>query len=75
MEGIARYWEKHAERSKLAYKDREAARRMQMPAFSYPSETTVESFVATLPQLVILMLLGLIFYALTYTSFLRKDVR
>jgi ABC-type transport system involved in multi-copper enzyme maturation permease subunit len=75
MEGVARYWQKHAERSKMVYKDREAARRMQMPAFSYPTEMAAESFVATLPQWLILILLALIFFALTYTSFLRKDVR
>lgn len=75
MDGLARYWQKHVELTRLRFQDREAARREKLPAFSYSLETTAQSFVATLPSLLILFLMSAIFFVLAYTSFLEKDVR
>jgi ABC-type transport system involved in multi-copper enzyme maturation permease subunit len=75
MDSVLRLWQKHVERSKLLYKDVEAYRKAALPAFSYLSEKTSQSFMATLPQWLILFLFSLVFFALSYTAFLRKDVR
>ena len=75
MDGVLRHWQELLEKQKLRYKDVQAWRKAKMPDFSYPSETTAHSFVATLPQWVILFLFSLIFFALAYVGFLRKDVR
>ncbi len=75
MDGVYRHWQKHIERSKLLYKDREAYVKAQLPDFTSPSETTSRCFVATLPQWLIFVLFSLIFFTLAYTAFLRKDVR
>jgi ABC-type transport system involved in multi-copper enzyme maturation permease subunit len=75
MEGIYRHWQRHIERSKLLYKDREAYVKAQLPDFTYSSESTSRSFVGTLAQWVILFVFGLVFFALAYTAFLKKDVR
>lgn len=75
MKGVYRRWQKLVEKQKLRWTDVEAYRKFEMPYFSYPHETVSQSFVSVLFQLVILFLLGLIFFALAYTAFLRKDVR
>ncbi len=75
MNGIFRHWQKGLEMKELRYKDIQAWRKAELPEFSYQSETTANSFVATLLQWVILFLFSLIFFALAYVGFLRKDVR
>jgi len=75
MDGVYRHWQKLVEWQKLRRIDIEAYRKFKLPDFAYPSETTAHSFVATWPQWVILFLFSLIFFALAYTAFLRKDVR
>lgn len=75
MEGVYRQWQKLVEKQKLRWTDVEAYRKFEMPYFTYPYETISQSFVSVLFQLVILFLLNLIFFALAYTAFLRKDVR
>jgi ABC-type transport system involved in multi-copper enzyme maturation permease subunit len=75
MDGVYRHWQKLIEWQKLRWRDREAYKKFKLPDFTYPSETTAHSFIATWPQWVILFLFSLIFFALAYTAFLKKDVR
>lgn len=75
MEGVFRHWQKHVELTKLRRMDRKAYRKTKLPEFTYPSETTAQSFVATLPQWLVLIAFSIIFFALAYTGFLKKDVR
>jgi ABC-type transport system involved in multi-copper enzyme maturation permease subunit len=75
MDGVYRHWQKYIEREKLLFKDRAAYLKAQLPDFTYPSETTSRSFIATLPQWLVIILFSLIFFTLAYTAFLRKDVR
>lgn len=76
MDGVYHYWQGQVvEVHKLLYKDPKAYTKAQLPDFTYPSETTSQSFVATLPLWAILFVFSLVFFALAYTAFLRKDVR
>lgn len=75
IDGVYNHWQKHVELTKLWRIDREALRKKKLPEFTYPSETTAQSFVATLPQWLILIAFSIIFFALAYTAFLKKDVR
>jgi len=76
MDGVYRYWQGQVvEMQKLLYKDPKAYTKAELPDFTYPSETTSQSLVATLPLWAILFVFSLVFFALAYTAFLRKDVR
>jgi len=75
MNGVFRYWQEFIEHYKLRYEDREAYRNSKLPDFSYSSEDVGRSFVAILPQWLLLFLFSLIFFVLAYIGFLRKDVR
>jgi ABC-type transport system involved in multi-copper enzyme maturation permease subunit len=76
MDGVYRYWQGQVvEVEKLMYKDPKAYTKAELPDFIYPSETTSQSFIMTLPLWAILFVFSLVFFALAYTAFLRKDVR
>lgn len=75
IDGVYRHWQIHVERYKLLYKDSKAYGESKLPDFVYPSETSIQSFVATLPQWLILFLFSIFFFLLAHTAFLRKDVR
>jgi ABC-type transport system involved in multi-copper enzyme maturation permease subunit len=75
MEGVFRHWQSLIERMKLRYKDLKAYRSATLPEFNFPSESLSQSFLATLPQWIILSLFSLIFFVLAYVKFLKKDVR
>lgn len=76
MENVVRFWQTpYMELQKLRFENLEAYRKAQVPAFSSPAESTGDALISTLPQCVILFLLISIFFALAYTTFLRKDVR
>ncbi len=75
MEDAHRLWLKHIERARLRYRDEDAYKRTSLPEFSQPSESAGESAASVWPQVIILVLCGLVFFALAYTGFLRKDLR
>ncbi|MBT4482268.1 MAG: ABC transporter permease subunit [Candidatus Latescibacteria bacterium] len=47
----------------------------ELPEFIYKSETLMESFVAALPNTLILFMFAIVSFTIAYTAFLRKDVR
>jgi hypothetical protein len=55
--------------------DVRAYRKATLPPFSYFPETLAGSFGAAALQGSILLFFGILFFVLSYTSFLRKDVR
>lgn len=75
MLGVKDAWNAYVELHKLRYTDREAYKKEKVPEFTYPSESLEKSIVATLPQSMILFLFCIVFFALGYVKFLRKDVR
>jgi len=76
MESIERYWKtKYMDLQMLRFKDLAAYRKAAVPAFEHPAEPTSEAWAATAPQVLVLTLLALIFFAAASTAFIRKDVR
>ncbi len=75
IEGVNRAWRKYADLYPLLYTDREKYRSESNWEFTYNSEPLRTSIFATLPQWIILFLYSLVFFALCYVFFLRKDVR
>lgn len=75
MQEVYRYWQKHAERAKLMYADREAYRKLPPMDFRVADESAGEALAATWLPWLLLAFLSLAFFALAYTAFLRKDVR
>jgi len=75
MEGAYRLWQKHVERSRLRITDPEAFKKSSLPDFSYHSDPAAEAIAVSWPQGLVLFLFNLIFFALAYTGFLKKDLR
>jgi ABC-type transport system involved in multi-copper enzyme maturation permease subunit len=75
MGEVYRYWQKHVERSKLMYMDREAYKKAPPVSFRVPVESTAEAVAATWLDWLLLAFFALAFFALAYTAFLKKDVR
>lgn len=75
MDGVFRHWQKHVELTKLRRLDRKAYGKKKLPDFTYSSETVAKDFTATLLQWLLLFAFSIIFFALAYTAFLKKDVR
>jgi len=76
MASVERYWKtKYIDLQALAYKDPSAYRKAGVPAFEHPAESAAEAWAATAPQIVVLVLMALIFFAAASTAFLNKDVR
>jgi len=75
MREAYRCWKQDVERSKLIYTDREAFKKAPAIAFSVPSESMANAFAATWLDWLLLAFFGLAFFALSYTAFLKKDVR
>jgi ABC-type transport system involved in multi-copper enzyme maturation permease subunit len=75
MEGAYRLWEKFVERWMLRYTDPEAFKKTPLPDFSFRSDPPSEAAASLWPQGLILVLFNLIFFALAYTGFLKKDLR
>jgi ABC-type transport system involved in multi-copper enzyme maturation permease subunit len=76
LASVERYWKtKYMDLQVLFYKDLPAYRKAPVPPFDHPAERTAEAWAATAPQIVILALLALIFFAAASTAFIRKDVR
>ena len=75
MEGAYRLWEKVVERWMLRYTDLEAYKKTSLPDFSFRSDTAAEAAASLWPQGLVLVLFSLIFFALAYTGFLKKDLR
>jgi ABC-type transport system involved in multi-copper enzyme maturation permease subunit len=75
MREVYRYWQQHAERSKLMYVDRDAFRKAPAIDFRVSEESVGESLAATWLPWLLMAFFGLAFFALAYTAFLRKDVR
>jgi ABC-type transport system involved in multi-copper enzyme maturation permease subunit len=76
LASVERYWKtKYMDLQMLFYKDLPAYRKAPTPPFDHPAERTAEAWIATAPQIVVLALLALIFFAAASTAFLRKDVR
>ena len=53
----------------------DAKKRNTAPVFIHPKDTISRTFTGTIPSWILLFLLSLIFFALAYACFLRKDVR
>ncbi len=75
MREVYRYWQRHAERSKLMYTDRDAYKKAPAIDFRVPEESAGESLAATWLPWLLMAFISLAFFALAYTAFLRKDVR
>ena len=73
---LERYWKtKYLDLQRLRYKDLDAYRKADVPPFDHPEERPAEAWASAVPQALVLVLLGLIFFALASNAFLRKDVR
>jgi ABC-type transport system involved in multi-copper enzyme maturation permease subunit len=66
---------KYMDLQMLSIKDLPAYRKAPVPSFDHPAERTAEAWASTAPQIVVLALLALIFFAAASTAFIRKDVR
>ncbi len=75
MQEVYRYWQKHAERARLMYADREAYRKLSPMDFHAADESVGEALAATWLPWLLMAFLSLAFFALAYTAFLRKDIR
>jgi ABC-type transport system involved in multi-copper enzyme maturation permease subunit len=75
MRQVYRYWQQHAERSKLIYADREAYKKAPPIEFRVAVESTGEALAATWLDWLLLAFLSLTFFALGTTVFLKRDVR
>jgi ABC-type transport system involved in multi-copper enzyme maturation permease subunit len=75
MNGVERAWQFYIERFKLRYTDVEAYRNTEVPPFTYTSISPAKSFFQSLPQWILLFLFTVVFFLLSYISFLRKDIR
>jgi ABC-type transport system involved in multi-copper enzyme maturation permease subunit len=75
MESVGRMREKHVERSLLSSKDPEAAKKIPRPELETIPDSPGEALASLWPQGVLLAFMTLVFFALAYTSFLRKDLR
>jgi ABC-type transport system involved in multi-copper enzyme maturation permease subunit len=75
MDGAYRLWEKFVERWMLRYTDPEAFKKTPLPDFNFRAETPAEAAASLWPQGLVLVLFNLIFFALAYTGFLKKDLR
>jgi ABC-type transport system involved in multi-copper enzyme maturation permease subunit len=75
LEDAHRFWLKFIERSKLRYTDEEAYKKTSLPDFTHRSDSAAEAIASVWPQWLILFIFSLIFFALAYTGFLRKDLR
>jgi ABC-type transport system involved in multi-copper enzyme maturation permease subunit len=75
MREVYRCWQQDVERRKLRYSDIDAYKKAPPIDFRIPVERSAEAFAATWLQWFLLAFLGLAFFALAYTAFLRKDVR
>jgi ABC-type transport system involved in multi-copper enzyme maturation permease subunit len=75
MKEVYRYWQRHVDRSKFIYSDREAYKKAPPINFRVPVESTSEAFAATWLNWLLLAFFALALFALAYTAFLKKDVR
>jgi ABC-type transport system involved in multi-copper enzyme maturation permease subunit len=75
MESAYRLWQKHVERSRFRITDPEGFKKSSLPDFSYHSDSAAEAIISIWPRALILLLFSLIFFALAYNGFLRKDLR
>ncbi|MGA2624171.1 MAG: ABC transporter permease subunit [Bacteroidota bacterium] len=75
MDAVSRQWQEHVALEKLQAQNPEEGYKKTLSAFGFESESISRSFVATVPQIIILLLFSVIFFMLAYLSFLRKDVR
>jgi ABC-type transport system involved in multi-copper enzyme maturation permease subunit len=75
MQAVFQYWQQQVEHSKLMYTNANAYLKTKLPEFNYISEPLTLSFLRIIPQVLILIVLSIIFFALAHTSFLHKDVR
>jgi ABC-type transport system involved in multi-copper enzyme maturation permease subunit len=74
MDGVERHWQKYIERQGLLYSDYKAFREFKLPEFTYPRQSTAESIAQTLPQWIILFLLGVIFFVVAHAVFMRTNI-
>lgn len=75
MDDAHRLWLKFIERARLRFRDEEAYKKTSLPDFSHPMESAGEAAASVWPQGLVLVLYGLIFFALAYMGFLQKDLR
>lgn len=73
---LERYWKtKYMDLQRLRYKDLDAYRKAALPAFEHTEERAAVAWTSAVPAVLVLVLLGLIFFAAASNAFLRKDVR
>lgn len=75
MHAANEYWLQVVEFLKLKAAHRVEREGLRFPEFSFAPRTFDASFVGAVPQVLILFLLGSIFFVLAYLKFLKKDVR
>jgi ABC-type transport system involved in multi-copper enzyme maturation permease subunit len=75
MDAAYRLWDKFVERWMLRYTNPEAYKKTPLPDFSFRSDSPSEAAISLWPQGLVFVLFNLIFFALAYTGFLKKDVR
>ncbi len=71
---VKRYWQVYVDMSKERFRNPQAPRQ-KLPPFTSTHESLGASFVGSSVQIIILVLLTVMFAALAYARFLRKDVR
>jgi ABC-type transport system involved in multi-copper enzyme maturation permease subunit len=73
MDGVERQWYKYLERWPLRYTDFEAYQQSKLPEFTYTTQSVAESIAQTLPQWIIMFLLGVAFFVVAHAAFMKKD--
>lgn len=75
LDAAGRYWHEYIEATKARWLARANRSEVKMPQFSFQPEPASESLAAALPDLLVLALMSLVFFAFSTTLFSRKDVR
>ncbi len=75
LDAAGQYWHEYIEATKARWRAMANRSDVKMPELRLQPEPTAESLAAVLPDALVLALMSLIFFALSTTLFLRKDVR
>jgi ABC-type transport system involved in multi-copper enzyme maturation permease subunit len=74
-DALGRYWHEYIEATKARWRAFATRTEVKFPEFTFSPESPGETFAASMIDVLVLALVSLIFFALSYTVFLRKDVR
>ncbi len=75
LDAAGRYWHEFIEVTKARWRATTDRSQVKFPELAFQPEPAAESLAGALPDALVLALMSLIFFALSTTLFLRKDVR